>query len=123
MDFDVALLLVVGAIFSGSEISIGDLVVRGGTSFGYLLKSNFVEAYYMPSGSMEETLLVGDYLLADKFIYGVRDPQPGDVVIFGSKTEPDRDLIKRCIAVPGQTVEIREKALSSSTTCPSRTLL
>lgn len=93
-----------------------------------LIRSTVVQAFYIPSGSMEDTLYVGDYLLANKFVYGapfevpmfsdplfrfpgLRDPEPGDIVIFRSKTEPGRDLIKRCVAVGGQTVEMRQKQL------------
>ena len=93
-----------------------------------LIRTTVVQAFYIPSGSMEDTLLVGDYLLANKFVYGapldiigtnvnlgrlpgLRDPQPGDIVIFRSPTEPDKDLIKRCVAVGGQTVEIANKRL------------
>jgi signal peptidase I len=92
------------------------------------IRSTVVQAFYIPSQSMEDTLLVGDYLLANKFVYGapfelpgmdeplfrlpsLRDPQPGDIVIFRSLTEPGRDLIKRCIAVGGQTILIRDKQL------------
>ena len=92
------------------------------------IRSTVVQAFYIPSGSMEDTLFVGDYLLANKFVYGapfelpameeplmrlpsLRDPRPGDIVIFRSKTEPGRDLIKRCVAVGGQTVEVRNKQL------------
>lgn len=87
------------------------------------IKTSIVEAYKIPSGSMEDTLLVGDFLLANKFIYGsrvpipfldihlpeVRDPEPGDVVIFKFPLDPSINYIKRCIAVGGQTVEIRNK--------------
>jgi signal peptidase I len=93
-----------------------------------LIRSTVVQAFYIPSGSMEDTLFVGDYLLANKFVYGapvelpaldeplfrlpgLRDPQQGDIVIFRSKTEAGRDLIKRCVAVGGQTVEVRDKKL------------
>jgi signal peptidase I len=93
-----------------------------------LIRSTVVQAFYIPSGSMEDTLFVGDYLLANKFVYGspvelpwmdgplfrlpaLRDPQQGDIVIFRSKTEQNRDLIKRCVAVGGQTVEVKEKVL------------
>ena len=93
-----------------------------------LIRSSVVQAFYIPSASMEDTLLKGDYLLANKFIYGaplelpgmggplfrlpaLRDPEPGDIVIFRSLTEPGRDLIKRCVAVGGQQVEIRDKEL------------
>ena len=87
------------------------------------IKTSIVEAYKIPSGSMEDTLLVGDFLLANKFIYGsrlpipfvdirlpdIRDPRPGDVVIFKYPLDPDVNYIKRCVAVAGQTVEIRNK--------------
>ena len=93
-----------------------------------LIRSTVVQAFYIPSGSMEDTLFVGDYLLANKFVYGapvelpamseplfrlpgLRDPEPGDIVIFRSLTEPGRDLIKRCVAVGGQTVQVRDKQL------------
>lgn len=85
------------------------------------IKTSLVEAYKIPSGSMEDTLLVGDFLLANKFLYGskiplvnahlpaIRDPKPGDVVIFKYPVDRKTNYIKRCIAVGGQTVEIRNK--------------
>lgn len=93
-----------------------------------VIRTGVVQAFYIPSGSMEDTLLVGDYLLANKFVYGapvdvpltgitlfrlpgLREPRPGDIVIFRSPVDPDRDLIKRCVAVGGQTVEVRDKEL------------
>ena len=87
------------------------------------IRTSVVEAYRIPSGSMENTLLIGDFLLANKFIYGARiplikyrlpaikDPEPGDIVIFRSPVEESKTLIKRCVAVGGQTVEIRNKSL------------
>jgi signal peptidase I len=81
-----------------------------------------LQGYHIPSGSMEETLLVGDVLFADKITFGprvpftdlripgFRDPKPGDVIIFKSP-EDNVDLIKRCIAVEGQVVEMRRKQL------------
>jgi len=86
-----------------------------------LLRVSVVEAYRIPSGSMEDTILVGDRLLADKLVYGARvpfigyrfpalhDPLPGEVIIFESPREPGVRFIKRCIAVGGQTVMIRGK--------------
>ena len=88
-----------------------------------VIKTSIVEAYKIPSGSMEDTLLVGDFLLANKFLYGsqlplldvrlpaIRDPEPGDVVIFKFPNDPSVNYIKRCVAVGGQTVEIRNKRL------------
>ena len=87
-----------------------------------LIRSTIVQAFYIPSGSMEDTLFVGDYLLANKFVFGApieiplvdaplmrlpafRDPRQGDIVIFRSLEEAGRDLIKRCVAVGGQTVD------------------
>jgi len=70
-----------------------------------------VQAFRIPSGSMEDTLLVGDFLLVSKFLYWFTDPQPGDVIVFKYPLDPSRDFIKRCVAVEGQTVEIRQKEL------------
>ena len=70
------------------------------------------------------TLLVGDFLFVNKFEYGPEDPvhrtsacrasaqpQPGDVIVFQFPEDPRRDYIKRCVAVGGQTVEVRDKQL------------
>ena len=93
-----------------------------------VIRTGVVQAFYIPSSSMEDTLLVGDYLLANKFIYGVpvdvpltsislfrlpalREPQPGDIVIFRSPQDEGRDLIKRCVAIGGQRVHIVDKVL------------
>jgi signal peptidase I len=82
-----------------------------------------VQGFRIPSGSMEDTLLIGDFLFADKITYGakipftdsarvpgLRQPQPGDIVIFESP-EDGETLIKRCVAVAGQSVEIRNRSL------------
>jgi signal peptidase I len=88
-----------------------------------MIKTSIVEAYIIPTGSMENTLLAGDYIIGNKFIYGMRlpipfvniklpaitDPEPGDIVIFKNPLDPNQNYIKRCIAIEGQTVEIRNK--------------
>jgi signal peptidase I len=78
-----------------------------------------IQSYHVPSGSMMNTLYRGDFLFANKFIYGakvpfvdlrlpkIRDPKPGDVVIFKYPLDRKTDYVKRCIAVAGQTVELR----------------
>lgn len=88
-----------------------------------IIKTSIVEAYKIPSQSMEDTLLVGDFLLANKFVYGARlplvdwrlpgysDPEPGDVVIFIFPKDGVTKYIKRCVAVPGDRVEIKNKVL------------
>ena len=107
------------------ELAYSILIAVG---LALIIRTGVVQAYYIPSGSMEDSLLVGDYLFANKFIYGapldipftdinfgrlpgLRDPQPGDVVIFRSPEDSSRDLIKRCVALGGQTIEIVDKVL------------
>ena len=89
----------------------------------FFVRTFFVQAFKIPSESMEDTLLVGDFLFANKFVYGaklplvdarlpaVRDPRPGDIIIFKYPGDNRTDYIKRCVAVEGQTVELRGKAL------------
>ncbi|MEW5994138.1 MAG: signal peptidase I [Candidatus Zixiibacteriota bacterium] len=88
-----------------------------------VIKTSIVEAYKIPSQSMEDTLLVGDFLLANKFVYGsrvplvnrrlpaIKEPQRGDVVIFIYPMDGVTKYIKRCVAVPGDTVLVRNKEL------------
>ena len=89
----------------------------------FIIKTSIVEAYKIPSQSMEDTLLVGDFLLANKFIYGahlplvdfrlpaIHKPERGDVVIFIFPRDGVTKYIKRCVAVEGDTVEVRSKVL------------
>jgi len=88
-----------------------------------VIKTSVVEAYRIPSGSMEDTLLIGDFLLANKFLYGMRlpipfvdirlpsiqEPKAGNVIIFKYPQNPKLNYIKRCVAVEGQVVEIKDK--------------
>ncbi len=86
-----------------------------------LIRGCLVQAFKIPSSSMEPTLLVGDHILVSKFIYGLRipftdarwphfkDPKPGDVIVFIFPNDRSKDFIKRVIAVGGDTVEVREK--------------
>lgn len=111
---------------SGVKEYVSSILIAVGLAL--LIRTGVVQAFYIPSGSMEDTLLVGDYLLANKFVYGapidiigtnitlfrlpaLRDPQPGDIVIFRSPKDEDRDLIKRCVAVGGQEIKIVDKVL------------
>ena len=80
-----------------------------------------VQAFKIPTGSMENNLLIGDHLLVNKFVFGptptglerallpVRDIRRGDIVVFKYPEEPERDFIKRVIGLPGETVELRDK--------------
>jgi signal peptidase I len=80
-----------------------------------------VQAFKIPTGSMENNLLVGDHLLVNKFVFcptasslerallPVRDIRRGDIVVFKFPNEPERDFIKRVIGLPGETLELRNK--------------
>jgi signal peptidase I len=81
-----------------------------------------VQAYKIPSGSMIPTLLVGDYILVNRLSYGLRIPyykyilrwgeiKRGDIIVFVFPEEPSKDFIKRVIALPGETIEIRKKKI------------
>ena len=88
-----------------------------------IVRALVIQSYHIPSESMENTLLKGDFLFANKFIYGakipfvdwylptVRQPKPNDIVIFKFPGDEKTDYIKRCVAVEGQTVEVRDKKL------------
>jgi len=88
-----------------------------------VIRAFVVEAFKIPSGSMEPTLEIGDHLLVNKFIYGIRipftsihlfpwkSPQRGDVIVFIFPLEPEKDFIKRVIGIGGDTVSIVNKKL------------
>ena len=82
------------------------------------IRSFIVQPFKIPSGSMIPTLLVGDHIFVNKFLFGIRmpftnnvlipvkKPQRGDIVVFKYPEDPKLDFIKRVIAVPGETLEI-----------------
>ncbi len=87
------------------------------------IRTWIVQAFKIPTGSMEENLLIGDHLLVNKFVFG---PAPtrleqivvpttavtrGDILVFKYPQEPERDFIKRVIGLPGETLEVRQKQL------------
>lgn len=88
-----------------------------------LIRALFFQAFEIPSGSMEPTLLVGDHILVNKFLYGIRipftdkrwpqfrKPSRGDVVVFVYPVDRSKDFIKRVIGVSGDTVEIINKTV------------
>ena len=75
------------------------------------LKEQAVKAYKIPSGAMIPTLLVGDHIIVDRFIYKNNKPKRGDVVVFEFPKDPALDYIKRVVAVGGDIVEIEDKKL------------
>jgi len=86
-----------------------------------VIRTFIVQAFKIPSGSMEDTLAIGDHILVNKFIYGskipftdkrilrLRDPRQGDVIVFEYPEDPSKDFIKRVVGTPGDTVEVKDK--------------
>jgi len=85
------------------------------------IRTFIVQAFKIPSGSMQPTLAIGDHILVNKFIYGVKvpyigkilipvkEPKHGDIIVFKYPEDPDKDFIKRLIGEPGDTVEVKNK--------------
>ena len=82
-----------------------------------------LKTFYIPSGSMEDTLLIGDHLFVNRYIYGPRptsvedmllpgrEVRRGDIVIFRSPETPELDLVKRCVGIAGDRVDVVDKEL------------
>ena len=90
----------------------------------FLLRSFLVEPFKIPSGSMIPTLLIGDFILVNKFTYGIRlpvinmkvvelgSPQRGDAMVFRYPGDSSLDYIKRVVGLPGDRIEYRDKLLT-----------
>jgi signal peptidase I len=90
----------------------------------FMLRSFLVEPFKIPSSSMVPTLLVGDFILVNKFTYGIRlpvvnkkvielhNPERGDVMVFRYPEDPSLDYIKRVVGLPGDRIEYRNKRLT-----------
>lgn len=88
-----------------------------------VIRAFVVQAFKIPSGSMKPTLLIGDHILVNKFIYGIKvpftnyelihisNPKRGDIVVFEYPVDPSKDFIKRVIGLPGDKVRIENKVV------------
>ncbi|MEA2002069.1 MAG: signal peptidase I [Actinomycetota bacterium] len=107
-------------------------LIVGALIVAVLVKSFLVQVFWIPSGSMEETLQIGDRVIVNKLAYRIGDPVRGDVVVFEPETSeqesvftkvsrnllesiglrtPESDLIKRIIGLPGDTIEIKDNQI------------
>lgn len=97
-----------------------------------IIRALVIQSYRIPTGSMKDTLLIGDFLLVNKFIYGIntpnklfirriplpatrlpgfKEPKRGEIVVFRYPNDPMVDYIKRCVGVAGDTIELRDTRL------------
>lgn len=95
-----------------------DAIIYAGVFVFLVIRPFVLQTFVIPSGSMVQTLQVGDMIVANKWIYRVSEPQRGDIIVFKPPRiailDPemvDSDYIKRCIGIPGDTVEIRDNVL------------
>lgn len=78
-------------------------------AIAFVIKVLLVQPFYIPSGSMEPTLLPGDRVLVNKFMYRFRNPEPGDIIVFAAPRDSQgRDFIKRIVAIEGQTIQVKD---------------
>lgn len=73
-----------------------------------LIRATLLQAFNIPSASMQPTLLIGDFILVNKLVYRLSEPRRGDIVVFKYPNNPSLDYIKRVIAGPGDVVEFEE---------------
>jgi signal peptidase I len=88
-----------------------------------VIRTLVIQAFRIPTSSMEDNLMIGDHIIANKFVYGtylpwkddsvmrLRDPKRGDVIIFRYPVDPKYMFIKRCMGLPGDVLEMKDKVL------------
>jgi signal peptidase I len=76
-----------------------------------LVRTFVIQAFKIPSGTMKQSILVGDHILVNKFIYAFKEPQKGDIIVFKYPVKPEKDFIKRVVGLPEDTIEGRDKII------------
>lgn len=92
------------SLLKGLASFVATIAIALGIS--WFLMTFVIHSYEVPSGSMETTIITGDKVISEKVSYYFRNVEPGDIVTFDDKEIPGRILLKRCIAVGGQTVDL-----------------
>lgn len=108
-----------GAMFGAVRFvnDASDALIYAGIIVFLLVRPFGIQTFYIPTGSMVDTLLVNDYIVANKLIYRVSEPKAGDIVVFKPPAramdpgQTNQDYIKRLIGVPGDLVEWKNKQL------------
>jgi len=94
-----------------------DAVIYAGIFVFLIIRPFVIQTFWIPSGSMLDTLKLQDYIIANKFVYRFSDPQVGDIVVFKPPKsayypgQEESDFIKRCVGVPGDLVEVKDGVL------------
>jgi len=94
---------------------LSDAIIYAGILVFMVVRPFILQTFWIPTGSMENTLMVKDYLIVNKALYRTRDPELNEIVVFRApkealnpgQEEGKTDFIKRCIGLPGQTIEMR----------------
>lgn len=92
----------------GSELKEWIISITAAVALAFLIRTFIVELYIVEGPSMKPTLQDAERLVVNKFIYRVRNPEKGEVLIFRYPRDPSRDFVKRVIATAGDTIEIKE---------------
>ncbi len=103
-------IFLLGGIFSSVREFLRIALIAAILVFGFI-RPFVVQAFYIPSRSMENTLLINDHIFVNKFIYYFSAPERWDIVVFEYPPDPDKDYIKRLVGRPGDTVAISQHRL------------
>lgn len=106
----ISLVFLVTAIWSWGREFLRVALTAGIIVFG-VVRPFVVQAFYIPSRSMENTLLVNDHIFVNKFIYRLSRPDRWDIVVFEYPEDPSKDYIKRLVGMPGDTIAVRDHRL------------
>lgn len=106
----ISVVFLVTAVWSWGREFLRVALTAGIIVFG-LVRPFVVQAFYIPSRSMENTLLVNDHIFVNKFIYRLSRPDRWDIVVFEYPEDPSKDYIKRLVGLPGDTITVRDHRL------------